>query len=67
LQFDRMKWRRKRGRYDSALEIINQNQNDPALLVKPENWFKQKFIIARKKLMKRNTLMPTNYWIIMGF
>ena len=49
LQFDRMKWRRKRGRYDSALEIINQNQNDPALLIKPENWFKQKFIIARKK------------------
>ena len=50
LQFDRMKWRRKRGRYDSALEIINQNQNDPALLIKPESWFEQKFIIARKKI-----------------
>ena len=50
LQFDRMKWRRKRGRYDSALEIINQNQNDPTLLIKPESWFEQKFIIARKKI-----------------
>ena len=50
LQFDRMKWRRKRGRYESALEIINKNQKDPALLIKPENWFEQKFIIARKKI-----------------
>jgi len=50
LQFDRMKWRRKRGRYDSALEIINKNNDNPALLVRPEKWFEQKLIIARKKI-----------------
>jgi len=50
LQFDRMKWRRKRGRYDSALEIINQNSSNPDLLIKPEAWFEQKLIIARKKI-----------------
>jgi len=50
LQFDRMKWRRKRGRYDSALEIINKNSVNSDLLVNPEAWFKQKLIIARKKI-----------------
>ncbi len=47
LQYDRMKWRRKRGRYDSALEIINIYTNKPEKLVKPELWFKEKLIIAR--------------------
>ena len=50
LQYDRMKWRRKRGRYDSALEIINIYTNEPEKLVKPELWFKEKLIIARKKI-----------------
>ena len=50
LQFDRMKWRRKRGRYDSALEIINKNLANSDILVEPEAWFKQKLIIARKKI-----------------
>jgi len=50
LQFDRAKWRRKRGRYDSALEIINSLPDNPAALVKPDLWFKEKFIIARNKI-----------------
>ena len=53
LKFDRAKWRRKRGRYDGALEIINNLPNDPKLLVKPDLWFKEKFIIARKKIDKK--------------
>ena len=53
LQFDRAKWRRKRGRYDSALEIINQLPQDPKLLVKPDLWFKEKFIIARSRINKK--------------
>ncbi len=53
LQFDRAKWRRKRGRYDSALEIINQLPKDPKLLVKPDLWFKEKFIIARSRINKK--------------
>ena len=50
LQFDRMKWRRKRGRFDSALEIIEKFSAKPELLVKPELWMKEKFIIARKNI-----------------
>ena len=53
LQFDRAKWRRKRGRYDSALEIINNLPQDPKLLVKPDLWFKEKFIIARSRINKK--------------
>ena len=53
LQFDRAKWRRKRGRYDGALEIINNLPDDPKYLVKPDLWFKEKFIIARSKINKK--------------
>jgi len=53
LKFDRAKWRRKRGRYDSALEIINNLPEDPNLLVKPDLWFKEKFIIARSRINKK--------------
>ena len=53
LQFDRAKWRRKRGRYDSALEIINNLPQDPKLLVKPDLWFKEKFIIAESRINKK--------------
>ena len=53
LQFDRAKWRRKRGRYDSTLEIINNLPRDPKLLVKPDLWFKEKFIIARSRINKK--------------
>lgn len=54
LQFDRAKWRRKRGRYDSALEIINKLPQDPKFLVKPDLWFKEKYIIARNKINKKD-------------
>ena len=53
LQYDRAKWRRKRGRYDSALEVINSIPNDPKRLVKPDLWFKEKFIIARRHIDKK--------------
>ncbi len=53
LQYDRMKWRRKRGRYDSALEIIDEYSKNPELLVKPELWMKEKHIIARRKIDQR--------------
>ena len=50
LQYDRMKWRRKRGRYESALEIIDEYSKNPELLVKPELWMKEKHIIARRQI-----------------
>ncbi len=53
LNFDRAKWRRKRGRYDGALDIINSAPKDPILMVKPDLWFQEKLIIARKKIDKK--------------
>ncbi len=61
LQFDRMKWRRKRGRHDSALEIIEKFSAKPDLLVKPELWMKEKFIIARKNIDEKNIKKRTSY------
>ncbi len=53
LKYDRAKWRRKRGRHLSALEIINTLPNDTDILVKPDLWFKEKFIIARRMINKK--------------
>ena len=53
LKYDRAKWRRKRGRHLSALEIINTLPNDANTLVKPDLWFKEKFIIARRMINKK--------------
>ncbi len=68
LKFDRAKWRRKRGRHEGALEIINALPDDPKYLVKPDLWFKEKFIIARKKInqkkFKEAYNLMTNHGVI---
>ena len=53
LKYDRAKWRRKRGRHLSALEIINTLPKNTNELVKPDLWFKEKFIIARRMINKK--------------
>ncbi|MAJ57092.1 MAG: murein transglycosylase [Candidatus Pelagibacter sp.] len=53
LKYDRAKWRRKRGRHLSALDIINTLPKNTNELVKPDLWFKEKFIIARRMINKK--------------
>ena len=42
LEYDRLKWRRKRGRLDPSLEILFKIPNDPKKIVKPEKWWKER-------------------------
>ena len=47
LLYDRLKWRRKRGRVDSSLEILLKIKNDPKFLVRPNKWWFEREIISR--------------------
>ena len=53
LNYDRLKWRRKKGRVDSSVEILMKIRNDKNYLVKPEKWWKEREIISRKLIYKK--------------
>ena len=53
LLYDRLKWRRKRGRLDSSLEILLEIKNDPKSLVRPEKWWSEREIISRSLIYKK--------------
>tara|TARA_B110000438_G_scaffold302265_1_gene359454 strand:- start:1946 stop:4165 length:2220 start_codon:yes stop_codon:yes gene_type:complete len=53
LQFDRLKWRRRRGRLDGSLEILLKVPNDPVKIVRPEIWWKERAIISRSLIYKK--------------
>jgi soluble lytic murein transglycosylase len=53
LLYDRLKWRRKRGRVDSSLEILLRIKNDPKSLVRPDKWWFEREIISRALIYKK--------------
>jgi len=53
LNYDRLKWRRKRGRIDDSLEILLKIKNNKDYLVRPDKWWKERSIIARALLYKK--------------
>ena len=53
LQYERLKWRRKRGRLDSSLEILLEIKNNPIDLVRPEKWWIERAIISRSLIYKK--------------
>ena len=53
LNYDRLKWRRKKGRIDSSLEILLKIRNDKDYLVMPEKWWKEREIISRALIYKK--------------
>ena len=53
LNYDRLKWRRKRGRVDDSLEIILKIKNNKDYLVRPDKWWKERAIIARSLIYKK--------------
>ena len=53
LQYDRLKWRRRRGRLEPSLEILFKTTNDPSKLVKPEAWWKERSILSRSLIYKK--------------
>ena len=59
LQYDRLKWRRKRGRVNSSLEILFSTPRDPKKLVRPDLWWKERAILTRSLIYKKK--YPTAY------
>jgi len=52
LNYDRLKWRRKRGRVDDSLEIIFKVKNDKDYLVRPDKWWVERAIMTRALIYK---------------
>ena len=53
LNYDRLKWRRKKGRLDSSLEILLKIPNTKDYMVRPDKWWKERLIIARSLIYKK--------------
>ncbi len=53
LNYDRLKWRRKKGRVDSSLEILLKINNTKEYMVRPDKWWKERSIIARSLIYKK--------------
>ncbi len=53
LKYDRLKWRRRRGRLDSSLEIIDLAPNDKEKLIRADLWWKERHIISRSLIYKK--------------
>lgn len=53
LKYDRLKWRRKRGRLEPSLEILFSVPKDPVKLVRPDVWWKERSILTRSLIYKK--------------
>ena len=53
LNYDRLKWRRKRGRVDSSVEILLKVKNTKDYLVRPDKWWVEREIISRSLIYKK--------------
>ncbi|WP_020169464.1 lytic transglycosylase domain-containing protein [Candidatus Pelagibacter communis] len=52
LNHDRLKWRRKRGRIDSSLEILSSIKNNKDYLMRPDKWWVERAIMSRALIYK---------------
>ena len=53
LNYDRLKWRRKRGRVESSVEILLKIKNTKDYLVRPDKWWIEREIISRSLIYKK--------------
>ena len=53
LNYDRLKWRRKRGRVDDSAEILFKIKNTKDYLVRPDKWWVEREIISRSLIYKK--------------
>jgi len=53
LNYERLKWRRKRGRVESSVEILIKIKNNKDYLVRPDKWWKERKIISRSLIYKK--------------
>ena len=60
LRYNRLKWRRRRGRVESSLEIINSAPNDNNALVRADLWWKERQVISRSLIYKKKYQLAYN-------
>ena len=53
LNYDRLKWRRKRGRVDDSVQILLKISNTKDYLVRPDKWWTERDIISRSLIYKK--------------
>tara|TARA_B100000686_G_scaffold250877_1_gene261136 strand:+ start:49 stop:2280 length:2232 start_codon:yes stop_codon:yes gene_type:complete len=53
LKYDRLKWRRRRGRLESSLEILFTLPKDSNKLVRTDKWWKERAILTRSLIYKK--------------
>ena len=54
LEFDRLRWRNRRGRLDGSLEILYQNANrTEKQMVRPDKWWEQRESVTRSLIYKK--------------
>ncbi len=54
LEFDRLRWRNRRGRLDGSLEILYKNSNrTEEQMVRPDKWWKQRESVTRALIYKK--------------
>jgi len=53
LKYDRLKWRRRRGRLEPSLEILFDIPLNPIKLVRPDIWWKERVILSRSLVYKK--------------
>ena len=53
LNYDRLKWRRKRGRLDGSLEILLNINNTKNYMIRPDKWWIERSILARSLIYKK--------------
>ncbi|MDC0903648.1 lytic transglycosylase domain-containing protein [Pelagibacteraceae bacterium] len=54
LEFDRLRWRNRRGRLEGSLEILYKNANKTeSQMVQPDKWWKQRKSVARTLIYKK--------------
>ena len=52
LQYDRLKWRRRRGRLEPSLEILFKLPKNTAGQIRPDIWWKERAILSRSLIYK---------------
>ena len=53
LKYDRLKWRRKRGRLNPSLDILFKLPKDSSQLIRPDIWWKERSILTRSLIYKK--------------
>ena len=54
LEYDRLKWRNRRGRLEGSLEILYKNSNrTEAQMVRPDKWWEQRKSVSRALIYKK--------------